>query len=135
MPNNSVNKSKYKWIIPIIILGVVLILTAFTITICLVVKSTLNIQKNGKEFTAVCIGGAYSSNGVVNYDNYHYQKTHNYKYKFKITEPEEVEGRVISLSGGNYSEGSIIHGKYILNEEGPVWNHSFRYIVNHTDQD
>lgn len=135
MPNNSVNKSKYKWIIPIIISGVVLIVTAFTITICLVVKSTLNIQKNGKEFTAVCIGGTYSSNGVVNYDNYHYQKTHNYKYKFKITEPEEVEGRVISLSGGNYSEGSIIHGKYILNEEGPVWKHSFRYIVNHTDQD
>ena len=135
MPNNSVNKSKYKWIIPIILSGVVLIVTAFTITICLVVKSTLNIQKNGKEFTAVCIGGAYSSSGVVNYDNYHYQKTHNYKYKFKITEPEEGEGRVISLSGGNYSEGSIIHGKYILNEEGPVWKHSFRYIVNHTDQD
>ena len=135
MPNNSVNKSKYKWLMPIIITGIILIITIFTLTICLVIKSTLNINKNGKEFTAVCIGGVYSSNGVVNYDNYHYQKTHNYKYKFKITEPEEVEGRVISLSGGNYSEGSIIHGKYILNEEGPVWKHSFRYIVNHTDQD
>jgi len=133
MPNNSVNKSKYKWIIPIIISGIVLIVTAFTITICLVVKSTLNIQKNGKDFTAVCIGGVYSSNGVVNYN--HYQKNQNYKYKFKITEPEEVEGRVISLSSGNYSEGSIIHGKYILNEEGPKWKHSFKYIVNHTDQD
>ena len=111
-----------KWLIILYISIGVMLVVAFVFSVTLLYKRTKKISENGTEFTAVCTNRYYQHDGQGRHDHY--------KYEFEIIEPEEEKGRVFYRTSEVYMVGEEIHGKYLIEDKGPIKGKSFSYILN-----